>query len=56
MKRKQAKNVIIFVNTLTKAYYNKSHIVLRLTRDNIIYLRLHHEHEILNLINRKLHH
>ena len=53
MKRKQVEDVIIFVNTLTKAYYNKSHIALRLTRDNITYLRLHHEYEISNLANKK---
>ena len=55
MKRKQIEDAIIFVNTLIKTYYNKSYIVLRLTRDNITYLRLHHEYEISNLINRKLH-
>ena len=54
MKREQAKNVIIFVNILTKTYYDKSHIALRLKRDNITYLRLHHEYKISNLINRKL--
>ena len=56
MKREQVENVIIFVNTLTKTYYNKFHIALRLTRDNITYLRLHHEYEILNLVHRKLYH
>ena len=56
MKRKQVENVIAFINTLTKTYYNKSHTALRLTRDNITYLRLHHEYEISNLINRKLYH
>ena len=54
MKREQTENVIIFVNILIKAYYDKSHIALKLTRDNIIYLRLHHEYEISDLINRKL--
>ena len=56
MKREQAKDVIIFVNILIKAYYNKSHIALRLTRNNITYLRLYHGYEISGLINRKLHH
>ena len=56
MKREQAEDVIIFVNILIKAYYNKSHIVLKLTRDNITYLRLYHEYEILDLVNRKLYH
>ena len=56
MKREQIEDVIVFVNTLIKAYYNKSHIALRLTCDNIIYLRLHHEYEISSLVNRKLHH
>ena len=56
MKRKQIEDVIIFVNILIKTYYNKSHIVLKLARDNITYLRLHHEYEISNLINRKLYH
>ena len=36
-------------------YYDKFHIALRLTRNNIIYLRLYHEYEISNLVNRKLH-
>ena len=54
MKREQIENIIIFVNTLTKTYYNKSHIALRLTRDNITYLRLHYEYEISDLVNRKL--
>ena len=56
MKREQIENVIVFVNILIKAYYNKSHIVIKLTRDNITYLRLYHEYEISDLINRKLHH
>ena len=56
MKREQAEDVIIFANTLIKTYYDKSHIALRLTRDNITYLRLYHEYEISDLINRKLHH
>ena len=56
MKREQTEDVIIFVNTLTKAYYNKFHIIIRLTRDSIAYLRLHHEYEISDLVNRKLHH
>ena len=56
MKREQAENVIIFVNILIKTYYDKSHIALRLIRDNITYLRHHHEYEISDLINRKLHH
>ena len=55
MKREQAKDVIVFVNTLTKTYYDKSHIALRLTRDNITYLQLYHEYKISNLVNRKLH-
>ena len=55
MKREQIENVIVFINTLTKAYYNKSHTALKLTRDNITYLRLYHKYEILNLVNRKLH-
>ena len=55
MKREQIENVIIFVNILIKAYYNKSYIALKLIRDNITYLRLHHGYEISNLINRKLH-
>ena len=46
MKRKQIEDVII--------YYDKSYIALKLTRDNITYLRLHHEYEISNLVNRKL--
>ena len=54
MKREQTEDAIIFVNTLTKTYYDKSYIVLKLTRDNITYLRLYHEYEISNLINRKL--
>ena len=41
---------------MTKTYYNKFYIALKLTRDNITYLRLHHEYEISNLINRKLYH
>ena len=40
---------------MIKTYYNKSHIALRLTRDNITYLRLYHEYEISDLVNRKLH-
>ena len=56
MKWEQVEDVIIFVNTLTKTYYNKSYIILRLARDNIIYLRLHHEYEISDLVNRKLYH
>ena len=56
MKREQIEDIIIFVNTLTKTYYDKSHIALRLTRDNITYLRLHHEYEISDLVNRKLYH
>ena len=55
MKREQIKDVIIFINILIKAYYNKSHIVIKLTRNNITYLRLYHEYEISNLVNRKLH-
>ena len=55
MKREQVKDVIIFVNILTKTYYDKSHIALRLTRDNMTYLRLYHEYEISDLVNRKLH-
>ena len=55
IKREQAEDIIIFVNTLTKAYYNKSHIALKLTRDNITYLRLYHEYEISDLVNQKLH-
>ena len=31
-----------------------SYMILRLTRDNMTYLRLHHKYEILNLDNRKL--
>ena len=54
MKREQVENVIVFANTLIKTYYNKSYFALRLIRDNITYLRLHHKYEILNLINRKL--
>ena len=56
MKREQVEDVIVFVNILTKTYYDKFHIVMKLTRDNITYLRLHHEYEILTLVNRKLHH
>ena len=54
MKREQAKDVIIFINILIKAYYDKSHIALKLTRDNITYLRFYHEYEISDLVNRKL--
>ena len=54
MKREQVEDVITFINILIKAYCNKSHIVLNLTYNNITYLRLHHEYEISNLINRKL--
>ena len=54
MKRKQIKDAIAFVNILIKIYYNKSHIALRLTRDNITYLRLYHKYGISSLINRKL--
>ena len=54
MKREQVEDIIIFVNILIKTYYDKSYIVLRLTRDNITYLRLYHEYEISDLINRKL--
>ena len=54
MKREQIKDIIIFANILIKTYYNKFYIALRLTRDNIIYLRLHHEYKISNLINQKL--
>ena len=54
MKREQIEDIIIFANTLIKTYYNKSHIVLKLIRDNITYLCLHHEYGISNLINRKL--
>ena len=56
MKREQAKDAIIFANILIKTYYDKFYIALKLTRDNITYLRLHHEYEISDLINRKLHH
>ena len=55
MKREQIEDIIIFFNILIKTYYNKSHIALKLTRNNITFLRLHHEYEISNLINRKLH-
>ena len=55
MKREQIENVIIFVNILIKTYYNKSHIALKLIRDNITYLRLYHEYEISDFINRKFH-
>ena len=55
IKREQIEDVIVFVNILIKAYYDKSYIALRLARDNMIYLRLYHEYGILNLINRKLH-
>ena len=54
MKREQIEDVIIFVNILTKAYYNKFYIVMRLARDSITYLRLHYKYEISDLINRKL--
>ena len=56
MKREQIEDAIVFANTLIKAYYNKSHIAMKLARDNIIYLRLHHEYGISSLVNRKLHH
>ena len=54
MKREQVKKVITFANIFIKIYYNKSHTVLRLTRDNITYLRLYHKYKILDLDNRKL--
>ena len=56
MKRKQIEDVITFANTLIKTYYNKSYKTLRLTRNNITYLRLHHKYGISNLINLKLYH
>ena len=54
MKREQTEDVIVFINILIKTYYDKSHIALKLTRDNIIYLRLYHEYGISDLVNRKL--
>ena len=38
-----------------KTCYDKSYIALKLARDNITYLRLYHEYEISDLVNRKLH-
>ena len=55
MKRKQIEDVIAFANIFAKVYYDKSYTILKLIRDNIIYLRLHYEYEILDLNNRKLH-
>ena len=55
MKRKQIENVIIFINTFIKIYYDKFYMILKLICDNIIYLRLYYKYEILNLNNRKLH-
>ena len=56
MKRKQVENVIAFANTLIKTYYDKFHMILKLIYNNMTYLHLHYEYEILNLNNRKLHH
>ena len=55
MKREQIEDVITFTNIFAKTYYDKFYIILKLTCDNITYLRLHYEYEILNLNNRKLH-
>ena len=50
------KDFLIFVNIITKTYYNKSHKFLKLLKKSEVYLRFHYNYKIFNIKNRKLYH
>ena len=55
MKREQAEDFLVFVNVIIKTYYDDTHKAFYVIKNNIIYLRLHHDYKVLDFINYKLH-
>ena len=54
IKREKTNNTIIFIAIFIKIKYNFKYLILNLKKDNEIYLKLHYEYLISDLINRKL--
>ena len=55
LKKEQVEEFIAFVNIIIKIYYDKSHMLISLFKESKIYLRLHHNYKISELVNYKLH-
>ena len=47
-------NITTFVNIKTKIYYDARHISLMFKIENYIYLRLHHDYQLLDRFNKKI--
>ena len=52
--RRKVVDVIVFVNVKFKIYYDVKHTSLLLNLDDCVYLRLHHEYQLLDKFNKKL--
>ena len=52
--RRKAVDVIVFVNAKFKIYYDVKHTSLLLNFDDYVYLRLHHEYQLFDKLNKKL--
>ena len=55
LKREQAEDSLAFANIMAKAYYDKSHKPLKLSKGSMVYLRLHQGYKIPSVGNHKLH-
>lgn len=51
---KKATNVTTFANAKSKAYYDKNHQSLLLQFEDEVYIKLHYEYKLLNILNKKL--
>ena len=54
LKRENVEVAMIFVNVFNKTRYDEIHKILKLNIDDKMYLRLHQDYTILDLINHKL--
>ena len=52
--RREIVDVTIFVNIKTKIYYDVQHVLLMLKIKNYVYLRLHHNYQLFNRLNKKI--
>ena len=47
-------NIIIFINIKTKIYYDVWHVSLMFKTNDYVYLRLHHDYQLLDRFNKKI--
>ena len=52
--RRKTIDVIVFVNIKTKIYYDVKHVSLMLKTNNYVYLRLHHDYQLFDRLNKKI--